>query len=582
MKSTFLSQRLLFGLILVFVALFDANAQDRVVTETTLGTLTGEITYESDTRISVFRGIPYALPPVGERRWKPTEAATAWDGKRLAIAFAPGCVQPIAEENAFYYAAPPLMSEDCLYLNVWTEAELPSSKKRPVMVYIHGGALIDGFGDNPLYDGASLARKGVVVVTINYRLNVFGYFAHEELNEESPQGASGNYGTLDQVQALRWVQENISAFGGDPHNVTIWGESAGALSVSHLMATPLSTGLFHRAIMVSAYMPPSLLMSQGRFEETSYRSCGKGSGVSQGAILEEAAGLTSLAGLRALPAAELMKVYRSVGFYPETVVDGYVFPEDIHEVFARGGQHNVPLLAGFDSGEVNAFGPPHQPNVDLVPAVPEDAAHYVAEVQARFGDLSDEYLALYPADDIRASVFAATRDGFYGWAMESFVRKMDQVNASAFFFYFDHSPASDPLGLGAFHTSELPYMFNNVKNNARYSQNMPDLPQNDTTLGLADVMSDYTVAFAKHGKPDAEGRPVWPAYQLNARHYMAFRNGTAIPGTNLLPGMFELHDEIVARRRSKGEVAWWLQDIGLNTPIIKDQPLSACSPANNK
>ena len=417
---TFSSQRLLFGLILVLVVLSDAKAQDRVVTETTLGTLIGESTREGDTRISVFRGIPYALPPVGERRWKPTEAATAWDYKRLAIAFAPACMHPIDAEESFYYAQPPLMSEDCLYLNVWTEAELPSSKTRPVMVYIHGGALIHGFGDLPLYDGASLARKGVVVVTINYRLNVFGYFAHEELNEESPMGASGNYGTLDQIQALRWIQENISAFGGDPDNVTIWGESAGALSVSHLMATPLSQGLFHRAIMQSPYMPPSLLMNQGRF--------GKGSAVSQGAKLGEAAGVTSLAGLRALPAAELLQISRSIGLYPETVVDGYVFPEDIHEVFARGGQQNVPLLAGFNSGEVNAFA--DLPGLDLVPPVPEDAAHYVAEVQTRFGDLSDEYLALYPVDDIRASVFAASRDGFFSWATEGFVRKMDKVNAS--------------------------------------------------------------------------------------------------------------------------------------------------------
>ena len=409
-----------------------------------------------------------------------------------------------------------------------------------------------------MYDGASLARKGVVVVTINYRLNVFGYFAHEELNEESPMGASGNYGTLDQIQALRWIQENISAFGGDPDNVTIWGESAGALSVSHLMATPLSKGLFHRAIMQSPYMPPSLLMNQGRF--------GKGSAVSQGAKLGEAAGVTSLAGLRALPAAELLQISRSIGLYPETVVDGYVFPEDIHEVFARGGQQNVPLLAGFNSGEVNAFA--DLPGLDLVPPVPEDAAHYVAEVQTRFGDLSDEYLALYPVDDIRASVFAASRDGFFSWATEGFVRKMDKVNASAFLYYFDHSPASDALGLGAFHVSELPYTFNNVKNNAKYSQNWPDLPQNDKTLGMADVISDYFVAFAKHGKPDPEGRPVWPAYQLNARHYMAFRNGMAIAGTNLLPGVFEFHDEIVARRRSRGEVAWGLEDIGLFTPVI--------------
>ena len=210
------------------------------------------------------------------------------------------------------------------------------------------------------------------------------------------------------------------------------------------MATPLSKGLFHRAIMQSPYMPPSLLMNQGRF--------GKGSAVSQGAKLGEAAGVTSLAGLRALPAAELLQISRSIGLYPETGVDGYVFPEDIHEVFARGRQQNVPLLAGFNSGEVNAFA---------------------------------------------------------------------------------------------------------------------DLPRNDKTLGMADVISDYFVAFAKHGKPDPEGRPVWPAYQLNARHYMAFRNGMAIAGTNLLPGVFELHDKIVARRRSRGEVAWWLEDIGLFTPVIE-------------
>ncbi len=525
-----------------------------VTLETPQGDLVGESVGEGAARVSVFKGVPYAVPPVGIRRWKPTEAAPGWQGKRVAQAFSPACMQPSQMEEHFYYTPGPQMSEDCLYLNVWTGAEPGAGEKRPVMVWIHGGSLVDGSGSTSLYNGAALARKGVVVVTINYRLNVFGYMAHPELAEESPHGASGNYGTLDQIQALKWVQENIAAYGGNPDNVTIFGESAGALSVSHLMATPLSKGLFHRAIMQSSYMPNSLMVDKARF--------GKKAAFAMGKLIARKAKVADLAAFRELPAVDLLAVSQSLGFYPESVLDGYVFPEDIYEVFAAGKQHDVPLMAGFNSGETKPFA-----FFGLVPPVPESAEAYVAEVKARYGALADEYLAFYPADERDEATSGAATDGFYGWASEGFVRKMQAVSSDAFYYYFDHvTPAAAKMGVGAHHAAELPYTFNNVADNAKYSPMWPDLPQDATTLGMADVMSDYWVAFAKEGKPAPAGRPVWQAYTGTNHAYMAFRNGKAEPGVNLKPGMFEFHDKLISARRAAEKTGWWIHEIGLGTP----------------
>ncbi|MGD2132162.1 MAG: carboxylesterase family protein [Maricaulaceae bacterium] len=534
-----------------------APADGPVEARTSLGVLVGE---RAD-GVAVFRGVPFAAAPVGELRWRPTAPAASWEGERSATAFEPACMQPAGRETDFYYADLPGMSEDCLYLNVWTGAgsnrDLAAGAPRPVMVWIHGGSLVTGSGASPLFDGTALARKGVVVVTINYRLNVFGYLAHDELVAESPVGAAGNYGTLDQIEALRWVRDNIAAFGGDPDNVTVFGESAGGLSVSHLMASPLASGLFDKAIMESSYMPPSRLMTEPSF--------GRPAAVAFGEQLEAAAGVESLAGLRGLSAEEVLQAAVQIGFYPETVVDGYVFEEDISEVFAAGAQADVPLVVGFNSGELYSF-----EQFGSIPPVPESEEAYVAEVRARYGARSDQYLALYPPTDLRGSVFAAPRDGFYGWAAEGFARAMSDTSSNAYLYLFDYA-TQDAVdqGLYAFHASELPYVFDNARPET-VPPNWPGYGDFSDASAMANVVSDYWVSFAEDGAPAPEGRPAWPAFGLSERRYMHFSDGEATPRDRLYPGMFEFHEAIVQERRERGDMAWWFENIGLFAPVLSD------------
>ena len=265
------------------------DAADEVVVNTPQGSLVGEVLGEGAAAISTFKGIPYALPPVGVRRWKPAEPFPTWTGKRNALAFSPDCIQPSLFDDNFFYLITPQMSEDCLYLNVWAPSG-GTNLSVPVMVWIHGGGLVDGAGSNTFYDGAELARKGVIVVSINYRLGIFGYFSHPELSAESPHQVSGNYGITDQIQALKWVQKNIAAFGGNPENVTVFGQSAGALSIVHLLTSPLSKGLFHRAIAQSPYMTPLPDLRRSIF--------GKPSAEQHGSCFAEGLGAASLVQLR--------------------------------------------------------------------------------------------------------------------------------------------------------------------------------------------------------------------------------------------------------------------------------------------
>src|SRR4051812_39235676 len=285
--------------------------------------------------VRVFKGIPFAAAPIGARRWKEPEPVVAWSGVKNADTFGAQCMQEPYPEGSPYASAspPPAMSEDCLYLNVWTAAK--AGDKRPVMVWIHGGAWTRGSGSTPTYNGAALARKGVVVVTTNYRLGVLGFLAHPELTKESPNHASGNYAILDHIAALKWVQKNIAAFGGDPTRVTIFGESAGSWSVNVLHATPLAKGLFHRAIGESGGQfagNPSLAQAERR-----------------GVALADAVGARTLAELRALPADQLLGVE---AFRAIANVDGYVLPEDVRTIFGRKRHNDVPVLVGSNANEM--------------------------------------------------------------------------------------------------------------------------------------------------------------------------------------------------------------------------------------
>ncbi|WP_308222993.1 MULTISPECIES: carboxylesterase family protein [unclassified Sphingomonas] len=393
--------------------------------------------------VRIFRGIPYAQPPVGPLRWKPPVAAPDWQGVRKATAFGTACVQP-RNRNAGIYTNPlDKVSEDCLTLNIWAPAE---GKDLPVFVWIHGGALVAGYGHESMYDGARMAQRGnIIVVSINYRLGILGYLAHPELSAESQDGVSGNYGLLDQIAALKWVQRNIAAFGGDAGNVTIAGESAGALSVMYLMASPQARGLFHKAVAQSAYMITTPELKRGAH--------GLPSAEAAGSQIMAAVGARDLAGLRAMDAEKLTVEAATKGYGPWGTVDGRTLTRQLVAIWDHGEQAKVPVLTGFNSGEIRSL-------TVLLPPAPASAEAYEAAVRARYGDLAEHLLRLYPSSNIKESLLATTRDALYGWTSMRLAIGQTTIGQRAYLYLFDHGyPAADENGLHAFHAAEIPYVF---------------------------------------------------------------------------------------------------------------------------
>jgi para-nitrobenzyl esterase len=528
-----------------------AHAQAGPVVKAPVGALEGQ----ADGALRVFKGIPYAQPPVGPARWTPPKPVADWRGVRQATAFGPACLQPVSPPGNIYADALPGMSEDCLSLNVWAPK---AARKAPVLVWIHGGALATGASSEAMYDGARLAREGVVVVSINYRLGVLGWLAHPGLSAESPAGISGNYGLLDQIEALRWVRRNIAAFGGDPANVTIAGESAGGLSVMYLMVAPPARGLFAKAIAESAYMISTPELKADRFGETAAES--------NGARLAAKLGKTSVAELRAMDAGALTAAAAAAGFAPFGAIDGKTLPRQLVEAFDRGEQARVPLLAGFNSGEIRSLRM-------LAPPTPATAQAYEAGIRERYGDLADAFLARYPGGALEESVLAATRDGLYGWTAERLVAKQTARGAPAYLYFFDHGyPAADGAGLHGFHASELPYVFGTAD---RLPPRWPKPPATPAEAQLSDAMVGYWTSFARTGAPQAAGEPAWAPYG-EGRAYMHFADRPRA-AQDLLPGMYALHEEVVCRRRADGRVAWnW--NVGLRSPPLP-APAAGCAGA---
>ena len=503
----------------------------------------GAVRGTAEGTVHVFKSIPYAQPPVGPLRWKAPLPLARWTGVREATEFGAACYQPPPRLSNIYAAKPMPLSEDCLTLNVWTPT---GARNAPVFFWIYGGALQSGASRDPMYDGKRLAERGVIVVSLNYRLGVLGWLAHPELSAESSQGISGNYGLLDQIRALTWVKENISAFGGDPANVTIAGESAGALSVMYLMASPLARGLFAKGIAESAYMisTPAL--------KTAVH--GAPSAEQAGVTLMKQLKATDLAAMRAIPAEQITASAAALGYGPWGAVDGHVLPDQLVNVFDQGKQARVPLLAGFNSGEIRSLTP-------LAPPVPASAAVYESAIRERYGDLADAFLKLYPSDTLKESIFATTRDALYGWTAERLVRKQSAAGVPAYLYLWDHGyPAAEAAGLHAFHASELPYVFDT------FDGTPPLWPKNAHTAeedALAAAMGDYWTSFARTGRPQAKNAPDWPAYSPDAR-YMHFA-ATPTPARDLMPGMYDLNEKVMCRRRAAGTVAWgW--NVGLWAP----------------
>ena len=522
---------------------FAQTAQSAPVT-TQSGQVIGEPLADG---LTVYRGLPYALPPVGERRWTPPQPPAAWTGVRRAATFSPSCVQPLSGPTNLYADDPKRMSEDCLYLNVWTPDH---ARGAPVMVWIHGGAFSGGNLSTPLYDGVGLASRGVVVVTINYRLGILGFLAHPDLSAESPRHVSGNYGLLDQIEALRWVKANIAAFGGDPSNVTIFGESAGGLAVIDLVTSPQAKGLFSKAIAESAYLVTNPELHKARF--------GLPSAEAIGALTAQAMGAPDLRHLRAMNATDLVKASLAVKYIPLPTIDGYVLPHQLVETFDKGEQNPVPILIGFNAGEVRSLRA-------LLPPIPATSADYERQVRAKFGDLADAYLKLYPSTNVEQSVLAASRDGLYGWTAERLAKTQTALGQPAYLYVFDHGYPAEGPNLQAFHASEIPFVFGEVGTGAALPVNWPKPPNTPEEVALSRSMTDYWTSFARTGSPVSAGNPAWKPFS-DGGAYMAFRDRPVL-SSDLMPGMYALTEELISRRRAAGN-QFWFTNIGLASPPV--------------
>jgi para-nitrobenzyl esterase len=505
----------------------------------------GSVEGRAEGALRVFKGIPYAVPPVGAGRWRAPAPMPPWAGVRSAAEFGPACVQPSFKFKSVYAQDIGATSEDCLTLNVWAPAD---ARKAPVFFWIHGGSFVGGSGKEALYDGARLAQRGLVVVTINYRVGVLGYLAHPQLSNESPLKVSGNYGVLDQIEALKWVQRNIEAFGGDPANVTIAGESAGGLGVVYLLASPAARGLFAKAIAQSSYMVSMPELRERKFGETPAELIG--------ARLLTTLGAANIGALRKMDAQSLVDAAAVARYLPLGNVDGRVLPRQLVETFEKGEQARVPLLAGFNSGEIRSL-------TILAPPVPSSASAYESAIRERYGNLADEFLRLYPSADMQESIFATTRDALYGWTAERLARNHATAGAPSYLYLFDHGyPEMDAAKLHAFHASELPYMFGNMDRTPQFWPKIPTTPQETR---FADAMLGYWASFAKTGAPAAQNEAPWAPYGAT-QAYMHFADAPKA-ASDLFPGMFELHEEAVCRRRKNGDQQWnW--NAGLVSPTL--------------
>jgi para-nitrobenzyl esterase len=420
--------------------------------------------------VRVYKGIPFASPPVGDLRWRAPKPAADWPGVRKADQFSATCMQTPYPEGSLYRSDPQPVSEDCLYLNIWTAAK-SASDKRPVMVWIHGGAFTRGSGSLPVYDGENLANKGVVVVTVNYRLGAFGFFAHPELTQESEHQtshySSGDYGILDEIAALQWVQKNIAAFGGDPKNVTIFGESAGSWAVNVLVASPVTKGLFQRAIGESG----------ANFNKMTKLADLEKTGARAGSIKD----------LRAKSAEDIMKIQ---GF--SVNVDGWLLPTDVMTIFEKGQQNDVPVLIGSNADEGTAFMPA---KISL--------AGFQATAKQRFGANAEQFSQVYPAASDEEAWQASAhlmRDQTFGLQMRTWARMQTKTAKSpAYLYYFSHIPPGAGH-YGAYHASEIAYVFGTGR------------AWEEADRKLSDVMSSYWVNFATSGNPNGKNLPIWQKY----------------------------------------------------------------------
>lgn len=497
-----------------------AGATDSTTVSTESGLIAGTVV----DGIQIYRGIPYAAPPVGELRWRAPQPAPSWEGVRQALEFGAACPQHAREDRPGVLGR---TDEDCLTLNIWAPADAAGA---PVMVWIHGGAFIVGSGSFPYYDGTAFARRGVVLVTLNYRIGRLGFFAHPALTAEAGDGPLGDYGILDQIAALGWVKRNIEAFGGDPNLVTVFGESAGAASVNILMVSPLAAGLFQRAIAESGGgMQVARRLSEARpgVPGGSVEAEGLAFARSQG--IEEDTGADTLARLRALPVESLLGE-GALGVRVQPFVDGHVLPDDVAVLFAAGKQHDVPFLLGSNSYEgslADTFGRSPRFIFGILGPDREKAQRIYGE------EATDEkrFAGLLFGD---ASFVAPAR---------YLAAQMERVSSPAWLYYFSWvTTGRRGQAPGAVHGSEVPYVFGTLDSSPMLSA----LVSNDDRH-MSKLIQSYWVAFARTGNPNGEGRPEWPAYEAKSDSLLELGEEVAARA-HFLQQRLDLHEERYLRR----------------------------------
>lgn len=511
----------LLGLLFLLIIFSSCYAQNPAPVKVEEGLLQG--TFKDG--LTVYLGIPFAAPPVGDLRWRAPEPAAKWEGVRQADTFGPDPIQA--------WGSPEGKSEDCLYLNVWTPAA-SASDRIPVFVWIYGGGFNGGATSDPLFNGEKLAKKGVVLVSIAYRVGQLGFMANPELSAESAHHVSGNYGLLDMIAALKWIKKNIAAFGGDPKRVTIFGESAGGIAVSMLCASPVAKGLFEGAISESGG-------SFGPTRTTTY----PGENMKRLADAEQAgvaymktAGVSSIEALRKIPADKLPKI-RGLAW---PIVDGYVIPDDQYKLYEAGKFNDTPILVGYNSDEGASFSPPKTPD------------DYISGVKKRYGKFADALLKAYPVGKTTVPKTARDlmRDAAFGWQTWSWARLQSKIGKSkAYLYYFDHHPDfpmdSPKAGHGSPHGQEIAYVFQHLN---------PSSPEaTDTDEQISEAMATYWTNFAKYGNPNGKGVPEWPAFSDSNPVVMHF-DQTAHTGPVPSAKSLEVLDSYFKwRRTAEGEAS---------------------------
>lgn len=482
------------AIIFLSLSVIGKNSFEKITVEG--GIISGTTNYAAD--ISIFKGIPFAAPPVGNLRWKAPQPVVPWSGIKKCDAFGPSPMQntpePFGPWSVEYLIPKQPISEDCLYLNVWTGAA-SAIEKRPVVLWIYGGAFVSGGSNAPIYDGEAMAKNGVIFVSANYRLGVFGFLALPELTKESTYGSSGNYALLDQLAALKWIKKNIAAFGGDPENITIAGQSAGSMSVNCLVASPLSKGLFKHAIAQSG---AALIETAQRKTPTLNEAEQKGLNFTS------SINANSLDELRKISAQDLQKQTWS---FSSPIVDGYVLPKSIPDIFAAGEENKVDLLTGWNDDDGDSFGKP------------DNAEAFKKFALKKYGDNAEKFLTFYPAhndEEAMASQKKFTRDLAAGIQNYTWANKQSELkNAKVYVYKFTRKlPATDDyIKYGAFHTGEMAYAYGNLN----FVKRCPWLPADYI---LENTMLTYWTNFIKTGNPNGKDVMEWPAYNSKTNNIM--------------------------------------------------------------